>query len=76
MVLSPGRIILGGGVTHQEHVLPLVRQEVRRQLGGYLQGQAIDDLDSYIVPISLNDNQGVMGAVQLAIDALSEAGAR
>ena len=28
MVLSPQRIILGGGVTHQECLLPLVRKEV------------------------------------------------
>ncbi len=71
MILSPQRIILGGGVTHQEHLLPLVREEVRRQLGGYLVGKALDDLEDYIVPVSLNDNQGVMGAVRLAMDALA-----
>lgn len=69
MILSPQRIILGGGVTHQEQMLPLVRKEVLRQMGGYLQGKALDDLSSYIVPVSLNDNQGVMGAVKLAMDA-------
>ena len=72
MVLSPQRIILGGGVTHQEQMLPLVREEVHRQLGGYLQGKALDDLSTYIVPVSLNDNQGVMGAVKLAMDACTE----
>ncbi len=71
MILSPQRIILGGGVTHQEHLLPLVREEVRRQLGGYLVGKALDDLEDYIVPVSLSDNQGVMGAVRLAMDALA-----
>ena len=71
MVLSPERIILGGGVTHQPQMLPLVRREVQRQLGGYLQGKGLDDLDRYIVPISLGDNQGVMGAVKLAMDALA-----
>lgn len=70
MTLAPERIILGGGVMHQEQMLPLVRDEVRRQLGGYLQNRTMDDLDSYIVPISLHDNQGVMGAVKLAMDAL------
>lgn len=68
MVLSPQRIILGGGVTHQKQMLPLVREEVRRQMGGYLMVKSLDDLDSYIVPVSLNDNQGVMGAVRLAMD--------
>lgn len=69
MILSPEKIVLGGGVTHQEQMLPLVRREVRQQLGGYLQGKGLDDLDNYIVPISLGDNQGVMGAVKLAMDA-------
>lgn len=71
MVLSPERIILGGGVTHQPQMLPLVRTEVRRLMGGYLQGKGMDDLEHYIVPISLGDNQGVMGAVKLAVDALA-----
>ena len=55
-------------------MLPLVRQEVKRQLGGYLPGSALENLDSYIVPVSLHDNQGVMGAVKLAMDAASSSG--
>jgi fructokinase len=69
MVLSPERIILGGGVSHQEQLLPLVREEVKRQLAGYIKGKGIEDLDSYIVPISLNDNQGAMGCIKLAVEA-------
>lgn len=69
MVLSPERIILGGGVSHQEQLLPLVRAEVKRQLAGYIKGKGIEDLDSYIVPISLNDNQGAMGCIKLAVEA-------
>lgn len=76
MVLSPERIILGGGVMHQPQMLPLVRREVHRQLHGYLQGKGLDDLDNYIVPVSLGDNQGVMGAVKLAMDACAERGSR
>lgn len=74
MMISPERIVLGGGVMHQEQMLPLVRREVRRQLRGYIQGKGLDDLDSYIVPVSLGDNQGVMGAVKLAMDAYTENG--
>ena len=60
---------------HQEQMLPLIRQEVRRQMHGYIQTKQMEKLDEYIVPVSLNDNQGVMGAVQLAIDAyLAEGG--
>jgi len=74
MMISPERIILGGGVMHQEQMLPLVRREVHRQLRGYIQGKGLDDLDNYIVPVSLGDNQGVMGAVKLAMDAYTENG--
>lgn len=68
MVLSPQRIILGGGVMHQEHMLPLVRGEVKRQLAGYIKTKELENMDSYIVLPSLNDNQGIMGALKLAID--------
>lgn len=70
MILSPQRIILGGGVTHQEHMMPLVRAEVKRQLNGYVKTGELADLDSYIVLPSLKDNQGIMGAVKLALNEL------
>ena len=73
LILSPERIVLGGGVTHQEGLLALIRQETAKQLAGYIRTAAIDHLDSYIVGVSLNDNQGVMGAVKLAMDAEKEA---
>ena len=76
MMISPERIVLGGGVMHQEQMLPLVRKEVRRQLRGYVQGKGLDNLDEYIVPVSLGDNQGVMGAIKLAMDAYIERGGR
>ena len=72
MILSPERIICGGGVMHQPCLLPLIRKEVARQMNGYIKGKGMDDLDNYIVGVSLNDNQGAMGAVKLAIDALAE----
>lgn len=74
LTLSPERIVLGGGVMHQEQMFPLVRREVRRQMGGYVRDCGMDDLETYIVPVSLGDNQGVMGAVKLAMDAYESAG--
>jgi len=72
MILSPERIICGGGVMHQPCLLPLIRKEVERQMNGYIKGKDMDDLNNYIVGVSLNDNQGAMGAVKLAMDALAE----
>lgn len=70
LVLSPERIVLGGGVMHQEHMLPLVREEVKRQLNGYITTKELADLEHYIVLPSLNDNQGIMGALKLAVDEM------
>lgn len=72
MLLSPQRIILGGGVMHQPGLLEQVRREVARQVNGYIRGKGMEDLDNYIVGVSLNDNQGAMGAIRLAMDARKE----
>lgn len=72
MVLSPERIIVGGGVMHQPQMLGLIRKEVEKQVAGYIQGKGMNDLENYIVGVSLNDNQGAMGAVKLAMEALEE----
>ena len=69
MVLSPRRIVLGGGVMHQEQLFPLVRKYFAHMMAGYIKTAELEDLDSYIVPCSLNDNQGIMGCLQLAVRA-------
>lgn len=69
MMLSPERIIVGGGVSHQEHLMPLIRREVARQMGGYITAKGMADLDNYVVLPSLNDNQGILGCLKLAMDA-------
>lgn len=70
VTLSPQRIILGGGVMHQEQMMPLVREEVKRQLGGYIQTKELEDMENYIVLPSLDDNQGIMGALKLGLDEM------
>lgn len=39
-------------------------------MAGYIKTKQMDDLDNYIVLPSLNDNQGIMGALKLAVDEL------
>ena len=68
-VLSPEKIVLGGGVMKQQHLLPMIRKDVKKLLNGYIRSSAIEDIDHYIVPASLNDNQAVMGCLKLAYDA-------
>lgn len=67
LTLSPQKIVLGGGVMHQMQLFPLIRTKVKAFLNGYLKTKELDDLDNYIVPASLNDDQGIMGCLQLAV---------
>ena len=73
LTVSPKKIILGGGVMHQERLFPMVRQKVTKILNGYLNTKELSDMDNYIVPNSLNDNQGILGAMELGRQALEEA---
>lgn len=66
LTFSPRKIVLGGGVMHQEQLFPLIRERYRELLAGYVQTRELEDLDSYIVPSSLRDNQGIMGCLKLA----------
>ena len=66
-MLSPQRIILGGGVMHQTQLLPMIRERFARALNGYLKTKELEDLDSFIVLQSLNDKQGIMGALKLGM---------
>jgi len=66
LTLAPHRIVIGGGVMHQEQLFPLIRKKVLELLNGYLQTSELSDIDHYIIPASLQDNQGIMGCLKLA----------
>ena len=69
LILSPEKIILGGGVMKQRQLFPKIRQMVMHELNGYLhKPQLLSLIDSYIVPPALRDNAGICGAVALAMD--------
>lgn len=70
LLLSPRKIILGGGVMHQSQLFPFIRKKVKEILGGYILTKELQDMDRYIVPASLKDNQGIMGCIRLGLDAL------
>lgn len=73
MIMSPQLVVMGGGVMEQEHIFPLIRQEVKSQLNGYIQSPAVlDGVDSYIVPPALGGRSGVLGAIALAKRALGD----
>jgi fructokinase len=71
--LSPERIILGGGVMEQTHLLPLVREKTLATLNGYIQApQILQLVESYIVPAALAGRAGILGAFVLAERALEQ----
>ncbi len=70
---SPQKIILGGGVMHQEQLFPLIRKAVLRLNNGYIMTKEMQDIEHYIVPASLHDDQGIMGALELGVRALKNA---
>lgn len=70
LVYSPERIILGGGVMHQTQLLEIVRSKTLEYLAGYINTPELQTIESYITLPSLEDNQGILGALQLAVMAL------
>ncbi len=69
-MLSPQRVILGGGVMHQRQLFPLIRRELQALLSGYVQAPAIlERIEDYVVPPGLGDRAGVLGALALAAQA-------
>jgi fructokinase len=69
--LSPQKIIVGGGVMNQPSLLPLVRSRVQALASGYLDAAELGDgIDDYIVRAALGDQAGVVGALELARQAL------
>ena len=70
---SPQKIILGGGVMQQMHLFPMIRKEVLRLLGGYVQHPTIlNGMEDYIVPPGLGTESGIQGAFLLAKQALGK----
>lgn len=72
LTVSPKRIVLGGGVMHQKQLFPLIRQQFKNLLNGYVKTKELEDLDTYIVPSVLHDNQGILGCLKLAENAMKQ----
>ena len=65
LILSPEKIILGGGVMKQAQLLPLIKKEFTQLMAGYVSTPALDE---YIVTPELQDNAGITGCLLMAIE--------
>lgn len=71
VTLSPQRIVLGGGVMQRAALLPMVRSETQRLLGGYVDSPMVRErMDEYIVPPELFPVSGLVGSYLIGKKAL------
>lgn len=72
LIISPKKIIIGGGVAKQIQMFPMIQKYLREFLNGYIAKDEIltDKINDYIVSPELGDNAGVVGALALAKQAL------
>ena len=66
-VLSPERIVLGGGVMSEWGLLPLIHREVSSLMNGYLDDASVGDgIADYVTLPRLGSLSGVLGGIALA----------
>lgn len=74
VTVSPQKIVLGGGVLQRKALLPMVRKETVKLLGGYVQSPLITEkIDEYIVAPELFPVSGLVGSYLIGKKALDEA---
>jgi len=64
LVLSPEKIIMGGGVMKKDGLHEMIQQELEQ-----LMHQYVPLPENYLVPPGLQDDAGIVGALMLAKDA-------
>ena len=70
-LLSPQRIILGGGVMQQAGLFPLIRKKAAELLNEYIVSPVIaGDMKDFIVPPGMGKRSGILGAMALARDVM------
>lgn len=73
LCFSPERVIMGGGVMKNPDLISKVRKNVLKMLNGYLdQKEIIKGISSYIVKPKMKGDQGVLGAIALALNELKQ----
>jgi fructokinase len=67
-MLSPQRIVLGGGVMQRLYLFPMIHRRVQEILNGYIASPVImENIETLIIPPALGSRSGVLGAIALAI---------
>jgi fructokinase len=69
LILSPKKIILGGGVMNQKQVFPYIYKHLKQLLNDYV---SLPDLSEYIVSPGLGNDSGITGSLLLAHQAFDK----
>jgi fructokinase len=69
LILSPKKIILGGGVMNQKQVFSSIYKNLKELINGYV---SLPELANYIVSPGLGDRAGIIGSLLLADQAHRE----
>ncbi len=73
-MVSPQRIVLGGGVMEQLQLFAKVRALTQTELNGYVQApEILERIDEFIVPPALGNRAGAAGCIALGQQALKSA---
>lgn len=68
LILSPFRIVIGGGIMQRAFLLPRIRRQVQRYLAQYVAQPALGTaIEQYLVSPLLGPRSGVLGALALAV---------
>ena len=71
MILSPQRIILGGGVMHQTHLWPLIRAKVATYMQDYLPFPEMGaDIEQWICAPEYEGDSALLGALALVAQSI------
>lgn len=72
-VLSPQRIVLGGGVMRRKQLFGFIYSDMQKNLNGYIQSPKIlEQPQKYVVAPALGERSGSLGAVALAIMEMNQ----
>lgn len=63
LIINPEKIVLGGGVMNQPHLLPKIHQQFVELMNGYV---TIEKVEEYIVKWGMPDESGLIGSLLLA----------
>ncbi|NWN98530.1 MAG: ROK family protein, partial [Bacillus sp. (in: Bacteria)] len=67
LIVSPKKIIMGGGVMHQQQLFPLIYKRLDELINGYI--KLPEPLSEYITSPGLSNDAGITGAILLGKQA-------